>query len=614
MLSEKLKRQFCQASCSGLFIALLASCSSPQVSQQTQAEKEVLPTVKPAETALDFIALSKSQRGTQASETLISASERYLLEEDFVSGLWLANQIEPVFSAGVEENAPTLYRIYLVQAQALFALDKTLQSLAKLEQIDELNIAKTSAYYRTLAAVQEARDFPVLSLAARLQEFPLLSENEEQSLASIWAQFQSLTPWQLSQLASEELPFANGWIRLTQFANQFGDNNDRFKRSLSQWQRLFPTHPAHVLLPNIQSTIDSQVFNYQNIAVILPLSGKQTAAGNAAQQGILAAYGNDKTSKLHFFDAETLDWSTLEETLSELSIDFVVGPLLRKHVDSYLALEQLNIPTLLLNLPHSQPLLPHQFAISMRPEDEAVQAASTLAKKDFEMPIVLMHQDPVSERIANTFIQEWQSITGEAPRLMPFSKGKKMQTMLKTALGVEQSEERIKDLNRRIKYTIKSDVRNRRDVDMIYIVGSPTQTRVLKPYVDVSISPFADAIPMFASSRSHSVKIDEGGTRDLAGLSFTEMPWLLDSKQQNKSLVSQSKSLFPQRSDSLQRIFAMGYDALGLVNKVNLMQQHSYIRHYGQVGVLQLNQSNILTRSLLWGRYQKESVTEVAMD
>ena len=45
---------------------------------------------------------------------------------------------------------------------------------------------------------------------------------------------------------------------------------------------------------------------------------------------------------------------------------------------------------------------------------------------------------------------------------------------------------------------------------MIYIVGSPTQTRVLKPYVDVSISPFADTIQMFASSRSHSIKVDEG--------------------------------------------------------------------------------------------------------
>jgi len=100
----------------------------------------------------------------------------------------------------------------------------------------------------------------------------------------------------------------------------------------------------------------------------------------------------------------------------------------------------------------------------------------------------------------------------------------------------------------------------------------------------------------------------------LTGLVFTEMPWLLPSKQQNSQLKQLNKSLWPEKSDGLQRIFAMGFDSLSLIEKQQAMQQHPYVRHYGQTGVLKLNADNILTRSLLWGSYQKDQVIEVAMD
>ena len=250
----------------------------------------------------------------------------------------------------------------------------------------------------------------------------------------------------------------------------------------------------------------------------------------------------------------------------------------------------------------------------MRPEDEAVQAATTLSQQGFDHPIILVHQDSVSLRIANTFASEWQRQTGKLPEVAYFEKGNSMQAGLKKSLEVDQSQARVDDLNIRIKQTIKTDVRNRRDIDMIYIVGSPTQTRLLKPYIDVSISPFASVIPVFASSRSHSLKIDQSGTRDLSGLTFTEMPWLLPSKQQNKALAQRVQKLFPKRSDSLQRIFAMGYDAFNVIDTLYLMKEYQYVRHFGQTGTLKLNDNNTLTRSILWGRYQKSRVQEIVMD
>jgi len=100
----------------------------------------------------------------------------------------------------------------------------------------------------------------------------------------------------------------------------------------------------------------------------------------------------------------------------------------------------------------------------------------------------------------------------------------------------------------------------------------------------------------------------------LNDLVFTEMPWLLTSKQQNVQLASLSRTLWPSRSDSLQRIFAMGFDSLNLVDKLPAMKQRPYVRHYGQTGILKLDRNNTLIRSLIWGVYQKDKVSEIAMD
>jgi outer membrane PBP1 activator LpoA protein len=44
------------------------------------------------------------------------------------------------------------------------------------------------------------------------------------------------------------------------------------------------------------------------------------------------------------------------------------------------------------------------------------------------------------------------------------------------------------------------------------------------------------------------------------------------------------------------------------------MKQAPYVRHFGQTGILQLNENNILTRSLIWGQYQPSGVNQVSLN
>ena len=135
-----------------------------------------------------------------------------------------------------------------------------------------------------------------------------------------------------------------------------------------------------------------------------------------------------------------------------------------------------------------------------------------------------------------------------------------------------------------------------------------------KPYIEVNISPFAKNIPIYGSSRSHSIRNDSSSNSDLQGLTFTQVPWLLNSNQQNRQLAQISKGLWPSRTDQSARIFALGYDSLQLINTLPLMLNKPYIRHYGQTGILQLGTDRILHRTLLWGQYKQGKVIEVEIN
>ena len=595
----------------------LASCSSSPTSSTNKAIKQTPQQAvkRSTQSAEQLVKQAKAADTEQANNLLIQASQQYLIENSPEKSLWLSEQL-----ATLEQTPAEQYTLALTAAQANLSLNEIERSQTQLqycEQLAELHgIKHNFDFYNTWYQVDTLRSQAVTALNAYLHAFALNTAASEEDINYIWQNISHFSLWQQEQLAKLQAPLVDGWVALTQLTNQYGGSAS-FSTQLSVWQKNHPSHPANSIVTLLkaqeqQSAIQNNMITH--VAIILPLSGKQAAAGKSAQQGILAAYAENPYTTLHFIDSNGLDFLTLPQTLTSLTASHVIGPLLKENVEQYLAIPELNLPTLVLNIPDNLILQPQQMALSMRPEDEAQQAASVLSQKQFKHPVVLSHQDNVSLRIAKAFVQKWHSLTGESPDIVNFEQGKKMQEMLKQTLSVDKSQNRINALRSRLRQAIKTEARSRRDIDMIYIVGNPQQTRLLKPYIDVNISPFADIIPVFSSSRSHSINTDQSTINDLRGLTFTQMPWLLNSSQQNKKLANTSKQLWPKRSDSLQRIFAMGYDSLHLLAKLPQMQQHHFIRYYGQTGILKLGEDNIITRSLLWGTYKRTKVAEIAME
>ncbi len=662
-----------------LLLILIAGCSSKQPSvktSETQAVNDIEKVEADSLTANDHILHAQTLTGTAAIEELILASKLFFQQEDYVQALWLADKAMPLVDNDIPNHIEEKIQLALIKVTSLQQLSYFTESQNQLKELalfyNNNNIALPASYYHLLSKAHQANNRPIAALSAQLFAFSLTEPHLQttEQVEAIWLKLQNLAQWQLDLLALEELPDSEAWLELTTIANKFAANNQHLNYQLSVWQRKFKLHPANVIAKQLsEQSINRQTI--KNIAVILPLTGKQRLAGLAIQQGILASFDNDKTKALHFIDSNTLNWYGLTNELSILNIDYVIGPLLKSNVDKYISytsgkIESQNdyilneapdlfdknntdittnslpkdkqpdylstldsdnamhsylqpttsnqsIPTLLLNLPADAPLTEHHTVLSMRPEDEAYQAAVTLYQQEYKKPIVLSQNTVVSKRIAQAFAKQWQMLTGNRIEVVDYNNGAQMQQKIKASLAVDTSKARINKLKSLLTQTIKSQTRNRRDIDMIYLVGTPAQTRLVKPYIEVNISPFSKKIPVFASSRSHSGLIDNSSNSDLKGLTFTEIPWLLPEEQKSQ-LAALNHELWPKRSDGQSRLFAMGYDSYQLVNKIPLMQQAPYIQHWGKTGVLKLNPDNVLTRSLLWGTYKNNKVVSIAME
>jgi hypothetical protein len=565
--------------------------------------------------SINYLLLASEALATQQVDQKNNETQQDLYSQQ--QALHLATQLMPLV-----DNNKDRYRLTLVNAQALLTLKQFDLALTQLDYANKLaqqyKITHYLKYYQTLAIAKQTKGLAVAALNAKMYAFSLSNQAGNDTIVQIWQSLTHLSQWQLALLAHQNPPYSKGWLALIRYANKYGSKQQQFSRYLINWQRQYPNHPANGIIASIQQKLFSlPLVEAQNIAILLPLTGKQRVAGVAAQQGMLAAYKNNKTTQLFFIDTDKINWQNLSTQLNEHKIDHVVGPLLKVNVNRYLDDDSLILPTLFLNVPKDKNLREQQAAISMRPDDEAIQAADTLSSRTYKHPLVISENDTVSKRISQRFAQRWLKQRGKLPEIFYLptnATGKQRQKSLQASLDVGLSKARINSIKSHIKRNVKVQTRNRRDVDMIYLVSNSSNTRLLKPYIDVSISPFADLIPIFATSRSHSSKIDRQTIEDLNGLTFTEIPWLLNSKQQNKSLAQQSMQLWPQQSDSLQNIFALGFDSLSLVTKLPLMQQVSYIRHFGQTGVLKYNNNHILTRSLLWGIYRRNKVQALAME
>lgn len=580
----------------------------------------------------------------QRNDYLIQAAEALQTEQQCQKSIRILQVLQPE----LQDNRQLTHGKLILAECYLILSDKTFD---KVESI-LANLTDAYGYRARVAALQaqlEVNKKQWLRAAKTLQDTDI---EELQKTQTIWQWLNKLDLTELEKARLTETTL-QPWLQLAIIVKRFALEPEVFKQQLVNWQSRHLGHPLVTSLPQeIQSSLIESPIQARRIAVLLPLTGRLANQGLAIKEGILAAYlenlaaaeldptastefgettqsNSQQYREIRFFDSALKTAQQLNELVADF--DVVLGPLVKEQITELtavlpsdkilLALNRVelktNTPTIVQLDEISEPNLavPEHYYFSLAPEDEAQQLALHIQQRQLVRPIVFAADNPTTQRMAAAFIAAWQEKPNAIqPDLTIFTDNKDMRIRVSEMLDVTQSEKRINQIEVLADVEVFGMERNRRDIDSIVLFANPEQTALLNPIIEASLSAFArKSLSVFASSRSYSVDLNSNSLRDLRNLTFADMPWMLPDHSW-QPLANQTKQLWPQRQDTLLRLFAMGFDAYNLLPNLRRLKTLPQLVSHGLTGEINVDEQGVLHRRLPWAQVAQNRVKLLAMD
>ncbi|MBZ9611380.1 penicillin-binding protein activator [Rheinheimera maricola] len=603
---------------------LLSSCAqSPQSSKTVAPAPSPTQVEKQTETARQLYPLAANYQAEQQHYQLLKVARQAIAEKDFLLALAISENLKlSPYPAIRQQNKLPLLQAYLAtkqQTSLLTLLEKT--ELSAVAAADRAMFLWLSAQYHAEQGRYLAASETLLSLQHYIDSTQphnsTLHDNDNHPAGNqqtyqqlLWRNLAQLSDSQLDSLKVEAELHRSAWLNLAQLSRRYIGQPEQLQQAFSGWQQRYNAVATLQNLPDSVRQLFSLIpYQPQKIAILLPMQGRFRQHAQAIQYGILAAAGSG-SSELVFIDSEQ-STTELHTQVSAAQAEFVIGPLLKEQVDSVSRSENWTWPTLFLNtIDSGHTPAPEQFYFALSMEDEASQMAQLFQQKNYLHPVVISATNTTALRMQQHFVSRWQQLGHQAPLSLQFDNKEQLEALIGNLLETDTSEERVKLISNLLPQKLEAEPHSRLDIDAIYLLADPVQTRLFKPFIDVSVSPTAPRLPIYASSRSHSTSLSSTDLRDLNGLTFTEMPWMLD-EQSNMALRQQYQQLFSDQDETLQRLFAMGYDAVKLVGSLRQQQQLPSAVFPGLTGQLSLNQNGSIVRRLSWASYRNNRLSAI---
>lgn len=485
---------------------------------------------------------------------------------------------------------------------------------------------KARLYQQTKQPIEQVRHLSLLS--SLLPKAQAAEVNH-----SIWHILQPLHEQTVLSFSQDDAePIFSGWLQLAYIAKHYAINPNELVLHLGNWQHTNPTHPASIELPrDLEKALTTKPYNPHNIAVLLPLTGPRARVASTVKHGIMSRYlaNPDDRISINFYDTANGAQLAYQEAMAA-GAEFVIGPLLQSEVEelhqsipaalvtptsdseqtSKLATSAQapvmlkRVPQLYLN--HVDDFTPDedQFYFALSPAHEASDAAEKLFADGITTPLVLASNNAVGRRMADSFSKAWAEFTHKPAEIHYYDPGDKMKVTVQKSLGVIDSKERIARVKALLGSEVKADFRSRRDIDAIYMISGNKDLPLLKPFIDVNFSVFAEPVPLYTTSRSRVEDNSREVSQELNNLIISDIPWLIGSNNETQ-LIEQ---LWPTWSFAQKRLYIMGYDALELVGKLAQMRALPGYQFSGRSGMLSVSPDGTVNRKLSWGRYQRGSL------
>ena len=308
-----------------------------------------------------------------------------------------------------------------------------------------------------------------------------------------------------------------------------------------------------------------------HIAVILPLqSASFGKLADSARLGILAAAGADQgtTAKLHVY-ATTEDPQQILDAYGRAvaaGARAVIGPLTRNGVTTLAYSGIVSVPTLALNMPEGEILLPRNlYVFGLQLEAETRQVARLAFEQQRGHRVFVVSGDSaLDSRVTQAFLSEWAVLKGEVA-------GQFLYTT--EPAGLAKLRDQL--------------VESRADI--VFLTMGATRVRFIRSYLGGSL-------PVYATSQVLTSSSDTLANYDLDGVRFLDMPWLL--QPDHPAVLSYLRPDNPGTPFDQERFYALGIDAYRLIQE--LLHPHRNADPLdGVTGTIRLGDAQQFLRTLV---------------
>lgn len=499
----------------------------------------------------------------------------------------------------------------LIDAEIQLARSLPAEALVTLKATPpmEAEVALLARYRRDRAEAFRLTGDP-LNSARELSELDLLPEetpgdrleNQLRLVRTLTALPQDVLQFQRPIPATQ----FTGWMDLARVLQDYAAGADPADPGMALWRRAYPTHPVlPELIGHYLDSLRQEMIAFDKIAVLLPAGGRYAAASAAVRDGLLAAYYNDHSGhrpSIAFYDSSNSAdvWPLLQQAVAE-GAGAVIGPLQKESVEQLAQAGSLDVPVLALNRISLDTLPPEElYQFGLAPEDEARQAAERAWQDGAGVAIALVPEGDWGERLLNAFRERWEALGGHLAEAQTYDpKQNDFSDILRDLLNLDESEARHQALVRTLGQRLEFEPHRRSDAGALFLAANAAKARALWPQLQFHR---AGDLPVYTTSHIYSGRFSRTTDLDLAGLTFADIPWLLDHQSEGTIHRDTLPESLQQRSGALARLFAMGMDSYRLLGGLKRLKEFPGASLPGATGELSLNELNQIHRRLVWAK------------
>jgi outer membrane PBP1 activator LpoA protein len=394
-----------------------------------------------------------------------------------------------------------------------------------------------------------------------------------------------------------------GWLELAQIAASVARSPTTSIPDVEAWRTRYPNHPASdVVASELLGLQPETRTSVSHVALLLPLSGRNGAAGMIVRDGFMTALYQVPAAqrpRVRVYDTGEISAAEAIARARQEGAEFVVGPLMKDEVVAAADLGDAKPPMLALNfMPPERPAPAGFYQFALSPEDEARQVARRVLADHRLRGVAIVPEGDWGTRVLTAFRQELEAGGGVLMDDIALDTTRNdWGPEITQVLRLADSKARHKRLESVLGTQLDFVERRRADLDFIFAPSPFSIARLLRPQLRYH---FAGNVPTYATSEAFEV--DAVSNEDMEGLIFPDMPWMLGSDL-TESVRAAAREAWPTGGPRRNRFFAFGFDAYRLTMAIRAAgSSTAAVNVDGLTGRLTLDNERRVQRQLGWAQ------------